>query len=242
MFRHKKVYQPKSLRDIAKRRIQEVYKNHWKETKVLPTQLQHELLLAWLRCEETIPESDEDLENITAAMEDGWESMKPIGPTMFLYLMRLPDAVPPFADEDRNHVIWDYYEWHKGNEMQKLCPCCMTIKSKSYKPYSANLWLEKNWQFKRIQDHDVFTGDELMDKLIWNERNWCSNCIIGPLWEHILYDDECLENYDYHLRKRRYLDGSSSEDDDIAYRSVTNVVGHRMCPSMYSFCKQNKML
>ena len=64
MLRHKKLYQPKSLRDLAKRRIQEVYKNNWEQTKVLPTTLQHELLLAWLRCDETIPESNNELEKI----------------------------------------------------------------------------------------------------------------------------------------------------------------------------------
>lgn len=239
MFKHKKMYEPKSLYDISKKRVQEVYKNHWDQTKVLPKQIQHELLLAWLRCDETIPESDEDLEKIVKAMEDGWESIKPFTPKMFLYLMRLPDEVPPFAYE-RNHIIWDYYEWHKGNHVEKLCSPCMSIKSRFYKPYSANLWLDNNWQFKRIQDHDVYAGEELLEKLIWDEHNWCSNCIIEPLWVHILDDDDCLFEYDYHLKRRRWDDSSSDEESDIEYRRVTNVVGNRMCPSMYSIYKENK--
>lgn len=242
MLRHKKLYQPKSLRDLAKRRIQEVYKNNWEQTKVLPTTLQHELLLAWLRCDETIPESNNELEKILKTMEDGWESMKPITSTMFLYLMRLPDEVPPFA-ADKNHVIWNYYEWHRGAHMTKLCSSCMGIKSKFYKPYSANLWLDNNWQFKRVEDHSVYDGEELLDKLIWNEDNWCSNCITEPLWEHILDSNDCFLDYNYHLRKKRpWEDSSSDEESDIEYRRVTNVVGNRMCPSMYSLHKKNKLL
>lgn len=237
-----KVYQPKTLYDISKRRVQEVFKNNWDQTKELPTSIQHDLLLAWLRCDETIPESEEELEKIVAAMEDGWESMKPINPRMFLFLMRLPNEVPPFAME-RNHVIWDYYEWHKGSKMEKICADCMGAKSGFYKPYSANLWLDNNWQFRRIEDHDMYDGSELLDKLIWDEDNWCSNCITEPLWVHILDDDDCLDDYDYHLRKRRRWDESSSEEeDDINYRRVTNVIGNRMCPSMYSIYKINKWL
>lgn len=239
MFKHK-IYQPKSLYDISKKRIQEVYKNHWDQTKELPKHIQHELLLAWLRCDETIPESDEDLEDIVKAMEDGWESMMPITPKMFLYLMRLPDEIPPFANE-RNHVIWDYYEWQYLNRIDKLCSSCMSIKSQFHEPYSANLWLDCNWQFVRIEDHDIYDGDELLQKLIWNEDNWCSNCIIHPLWEHILDDDDCLVNYDYHLRKRRHWDDwSSDEESDIDYRRITNILGHRMSPTLYSILKANK--
>lgn len=235
------MYQPKTLYDICKHRVQVVYKNNWDETKILPQSVQHELLLSWLRCEETVPESDEDIEKILENMKDGWEAMKPISPLMFLYLMRLPDEIPPFANY-RNHVIWDYYEWHKGGEMEKLCSPCMSSKSQFYKPWSANLWLENDWIFKHVEDHDVYRDYELLEKLIWDESNWCSNCLIEPLWEHILDDDDCLEDYDYHMRKRRRWDTSSSEDeeDDISYRRLTNVVGHRMSPTLYSTYKENK--
>lgn len=236
MFRHKKIYQPATLRDLAKKRIQEVYKNHWKETKVLPTSIQHELLLTWLRCDETIPESDEDLKRIVKSMENGWESMKPIGPTMFLSLMRLPDEVPVFANE-RNHIIWDYYIWTKDGRERKICHCCFGSKGQFYKGYSANLWLENNWTFKRIEDHSIIDGDRLLEDLIWDEDNWCNECITEPLWEHILDDDDCLEDYDYHLKRRRRWSSSSSEDSDIDYRRVTNVVGNRMNATMYKWCK-----
>lgn len=226
---------------ISKKRVQEVYKNNWEKTKVLPTKLQHELLLAWLRCDETIPESDEDLENINKAMEDGWESMIPITPIMFLYLMRLPNEIPPFALE-RNHVIWNYYEWHIGSSMVKLCSACFKFKSEISKPYSANMWLDENWIFKRVEDHDVYTGAELLEKLIWDESNWCSNCIIKPLWEHILDDDDCLDDYDYHLRRKRSWSDSSSDEDDIIYRRTSHILGNRMCPNMYNIFKKNKWL
>lgn len=239
MFKHKKIYQPKTLRDIAKTRVRDVYRNHWNETKILPTSLQHELLLAWLRCDESMPESDEDLERITAAMEDGWESMKPIGPKMFLYLMRLPDAVPPFAQE-RNHIIWNFYEWNDNGNIKKICGCCLCAKGQFYKPYSANMWLDNGWSFKHIQDHSMLDGDQLLENLIWDEDNWCSSCITEPLWEHILDDDDCLDEYDYHLKRRRRWSSSSSEDSDIDYRRVDNVVGNRMCSNMYNIYKKNK--
>lgn len=228
-----------TLYNMAKQGVKMVYKNNWAETKVLPTQIQHELLISWLQCDETIPESDEDLERIVKAMEDGWESMKPIGPTMFLYLMRLPDEVPPFAHE-RNHIIWDYYLWNQGEKESKICGCCLGKKGQFYKPYSANMWLDNGWSFKRIEDHSMIDGGELLENLVWDADNWCSECITEPLWIHILDDDDCLDEYDYHLKRRRRWSSSSSEDSDIDYRRVTNVVGNRMCPNMYSIYKKNK--
>lgn len=228
-----------TLYNMAKQGVKMVYKNHWNETKVLPTQIQHELLVSWLQCNETIPESDEDIERMVKAMENGWESMKPIGPTMFLYLMRLPNEVPPFA-HDRNHIIWDYYIWKQGEKEFKICGCCVGNKGQFYKPYSANMWLEKGWSFKRIEDHSMLDGEELLEHLIWDANNWCSECIIEPLWIHILHDGDCLNDYDYHLKRRRRLSSSSSEDSDIDYRRETNVVGNRMCPNMYSLYKKNK--
>lgn len=228
-----------TLYNMAKHGVKTVYKNNWNETKILPTQIQHELLISWLRCEETIPESDEDLERIVQTMENGWESMKPIGPIMFLNLMRLPDEVPPFAYE-RNHIIWDYYVWKKGDVQSKICGGCMGSKGQFYKPWSANMWLEKGWTFTMIQDHSMIDGDKLLKDLIWNEDNWCSECIIEPLWEHILDDDDCLDTYDFHLRRRRRWSSSSSEDSDIDYRREINVLGNRMSPTLYSICKENK--
>lgn len=230
-----------TLYNMAKHGIKMIYKNNWNETKVLPTQIQHELLVSWLRCEETIPDSDDDLERIIKSMEDGWESMKPISPSMFLSLMRLPDEVPPFAHE-RNHVIWNFYIWKKGEVESKICYCCIGAKGQFYKPWSANMWLENGWTFKHVQDHSMIDGDKLLEQLIWDEDNWCSECISEPLWEHILDDDDCLDEYDYHLKRRRRWSSSSSEDSDIEYRRETNVLGNRMCSNMYSVYKRNKWL
>ena len=242
MPRNKKTFQPKSLYDIAKKRVRVVFKDDWQHTKVLPKRIQRELLLDWMRCDETIPESDEYITKTLEAMENGWEYLKPISTETFLHLMRLPNEVPPFAYE-RNHVIWDYYEWHQGLHLEKLCNCCMVFESKFFEQYSANFWLENNWQFKRIQDHDVYSGEILLENLIWNRDNWCSRCITEPLWENILDDEDCLYQYNYHLRKKRQYDDSSSEDEsDIDYRRVSNVVGNRMSPSMYSVYKKNKWL
>src|SRR5699024_9567280 len=103
---------------------------------------------------------------------DGWQSMKPIGPRMFIYLMRLPDEVPPFA-YTRNHVIWDYYIWTKEGKYVRICSDCFGSKGQFYKAYSANLWLESGWSFKRIQDHCIYDGESLMQDLIWDLGNWC---------------------------------------------------------------------
>jgi hypothetical protein len=119
-----------------------VYKNNWNETKVLPKTIQRELLLDWLRCDEKISESDDDVERIVARMERGWEALKPFGPTTFVYLMRLPDEVPPFAHE-RNHIIWDFYLWYEQGREKKICEPCYSGKSRFYRPGSANEWLGK---------------------------------------------------------------------------------------------------
>lgn len=231
--------QDATLYNMAKHGVKTVYKNNWNATKVLPTQIQHELLISWLRCDETIPDSDEDLERIVKSMEDGWESMKPIGPSMFLNLMRLPDKVPPFAYE-RNHIIWDFYIWRQGTVESKICSYCFGAKGKFYKPWSANMWLEKGWTFTRVQDHSMISGDMLLENLIWDEDNWCSQCIIEPLWDHILDDEDCLYDYDYHLKRRRRWSSSSSEDSDIECRRETNMLGNRMCSNMYLIYKKNK--
>lgn len=191
-----------TLYNMAKQGVKMVYKNHWNETKVLPMQIQHELLLSWLHCEETIPESDEDIKGILREMEEGWESLKPITPTKFLYLMRLPQGIPPFAHE-KNHVIWDYYIWTEGMRERKICEFCFAKKGQFFKPYSANMWFERRWLFAHIEDHDIYNGDEILDNLIWDSDNWCNECIYEPLWLHILDDDTCLEEYDYHLKRRR---------------------------------------
>jgi hypothetical protein len=49
----------------------------------------------------------------------------------------------------------------------------------------------------------MIDGDRLLEDLIWDEDNWCSLCIVEPLWIHILDDDDCLFDYDYHLKRRR---------------------------------------
>lgn len=228
-----------TLYNMAKKGVKTIYKNNWNETRVLPTQIQHELLISWLQCDETIPESDEDIEKMVSSMEHGWEKMKPIGPTMFLYLMRLPNEIPPFANE-RNHVIWDYYIWKEGNKESKICNCCIGKKGQFYKPYSANMWLEKGWTFTHIEDHSMYDSEELLENLIWDSDNWCSNCITEPLWTHILDDDDCMEEYDYHLKRRRTWSSSSSDDSDINYRRESNVIGNRMSPNMYSIYVKNK--
>lgn len=239
--KHYQLTKESTLYNMARKGVKMVYKNNWNETKVLPKRLQQDMLISWLQCDESIPESDDDLERITRAMEDGWESMKPIWPAMFLNLMRLPNGVPPFAYE-RNHIIWDYYVWMEQNREKKICECCMSSKGQSYKPYSANVWLENGWSFKRVQDHSILCGDEIMDCLIWDRENWCSECITEPLWIHILDDEECLDEFQYHLKRRRRWSSSSSEDSDIEYKRETNIVGNRMCPSMYNIFKKNKWL
>lgn len=237
MFRLNMVYQPSTLRNLAKKSVRQVYKNHWMETNVLPKFLQRELLLDWLKCEETIQESDEDIERIVQSMENGWDAMKPIGPLMYISLMRLPEGVPTFAFE-RNHIIWDYYIWTEGNIERKICHCCFAAKGRSFRLGSANRWLEKNWTFKRVTDHTMVDGEYILDFLIWKEKNWCSICIIEPLWEHILDDYDCFNDYSYHLKKRRRWSSSSSEDDDIDYRRVNNIIGDRMDPVMYEWFKK----
>jgi hypothetical protein len=236
-FKHKKIYHPQSLYDITKKKVREVYKNNWNETKVLPKTIQRELLLDWLRCDEKISESDDDVERIVARMERGWEALKPFGPTTFVYLMRLPDEVPPFAHE-RNHIIWDFYLWYEQGREKKICEPCYSGKSRFYRPGSANEWLEKGWVFKRVENHSMIDGDRLLENLIWDEDNWCSLCIVEPLWIHILDDDDCLFDYEYHLKRRRTWSHSSSEDSDIDYCKHTVMQGIRLNPTLYKFINE----
>lgn len=234
------MYSPKTLYALAKKTVRNVYKNHWNETKVLPKSIQRELLKDWLRCDETLPESGDELDKIVERMEDGWESLLPMCPAIFIHLMRLPNEVPPFAYE-RNHIIWNYYKWTDDGIEKKICANCFVNIGQRYKPFSANLWFDKNWSFERIEDHTMLSGDELLEDLIWLAENWCVNCIYEPLWEHIFDDADCLAEYDYHFKRRRRW-SSSSEDSDIDFCKTTAVKGNRIDPNMYNIYKSNKWL
>lgn len=243
MFRHKKIYQPNTLRGLCINTIKHVYKNHWHETKVLPKCLQDELLVSWLRCDERVPETDEDLEGVRKLVVNGWRRMpdRPMTSAIFLALMRLPDEIPPFA-YPRNHAIFNYFVWNNGFKDRNLCDTCYARISQFYQPYSANLWLEKGWKFAHVTDHRVYEAEELLPALIWLRDNWCENCYIEPLWDKIIDDDDCLYTYDYHVkRRRRWSNSSSDSDSDIETCKIHNMLGRRMCPEMYKTLNKKYM-
>lgn len=242
MSRHKKVFNPLSLRDVSKKVIIRTYKDNWKETKVLPTCLQHELLIDWLHCDEEMPPaspSDDILAHL-ATFGSKRSPMRPMTTGMFIYLMRLPNEVPSFAAEE-NHVILDYYVWKSSQGEKKLCGFCYPLISKHSKPYSANLWLEKNWQFTNVQACEVYAEDELLPKVIWDEDYWCSNCIIEPLWSEIIERDDCYYDYRFHL-KRRHAYIQSDSDSDVETSVYKLQPGNRMCPRMYSCLNKNEYM
>lgn len=231
-----------TLYNMAKFGVMQVYKNHWEETRVLPELIQTDLLRTWLTCEETIPESDEDIERINEAVPDGWDpngwaEWLPVTIDKYLTLMRLPDEVPPFVAEF-NIVYWKYYIWNDGMVKWNICKSCAVSKGLNLF-YAANYWKEKGWSFQRVEDQQQFRGDEVLPWLIWDENSWCQYCIIGPLWVDI-QDKEYSRVGRIIYRKRRYA-SDSDDDDDISVRTVTDVVGSQMCPNMYKIYRKNKL-
>lgn len=233
-------FNPKPLREIAMKAVQNVYKHNWDLINDIPKTLQQELLESWLKCDESIPVSDEDLDKVEEVVSKGWRGMRPWCPQNFVYIMMLPNEIPSFAFED-NHLIYEYYVWKKSNCEMNLCLTCYIRESQEFRQYSANYWLDKGWQFFKVKNHIRVDGEGLLD-VLWSRVSWCDICTCEPLIDDIIDYDECYYDYHYH-RKRRCNRCSSSSDEsesDIEYNTRSLIGGRRIDPDMYYLMKKNK--
>lgn len=241
-----KVHQPKSLFELSKLKTRDTYRFNWQVIiNSLPKTIQLELLSDWLKCNEQLPSSDEELDRILeffATRTIRWERLST---EEFLYIMQHPEEVPDFAFE-KNHCHlkfwtmtrpWDS-EWKK-----RLCEPCFVSESKFYKPYSENLWKERGVIFTETRDHCIIDGDDLLSEFLWDARNWCERCISTPLF-NIFDEDDCRMLFDMHTRKRtfNYYDSeySSDDDSDVEYYYVKKVKGYSVDNVLYQFLKKNK--
>lgn len=230
------MFSAKSLFSIAKKKILEVYKDHWTETNVLPKKLQKDLLEEWLHNDIVDDDPNIFLEH------KSWNQLLPITPQVFVWLMCHPDEYPMFAYE-YNHVIDDYYikTNYESNCITRLCKDCFPRISGFYKPYSANVWLENNLIFKNIKSHNVVRGDDLLENVIWQEKKWCDECTCTPLFTIESYWD-CAAEYDYHHCNKRcyHYDSDDSEDECKEIYSERVISGNRMSPTDYIKYKKMK--
>lgn len=235
------MFHPRPLRALAMNAVQRVYKHHWNAVTVLPKSLQEELLEAWLKCEDKVPVSDDDLEKVESVVARGWKGMQPWCPQVFVYIMMLPNEVPSFADED-NHLIYEYYLWKKlDGSVQNLCQACYISIGKQYRQYSANYWLDQGWSFYKIKDHVRVSGEDILD-ILWSRASWCDRCICEPLIDDIIDYEDCRLEYNYHLKRRciRCYDSDSESESDIETYSASLISGNRTDPNMYCLMKENK--
>lgn len=234
-------FNPKSLRSLAMNTVQRVYKHQWHLVNVLPQSMQHELLEAWLKCDETIPMSDDDLLKVENMIASGWKGMRPWCPQAFIYIMMLPNEVPSFAYED-NHLIYEYYLWEKENCEMNLCIPCYISVSKEYRQFSANYWLDQGWKFYKVKDHVRVPGDGLLD-VLWSRASWCDRCICEPLIDDIIDYEDCCYDHHYHRKRHctRCYESGSDSDSDIEQQTRSLMSGRRTDPNMYYMMKTNKM-
>lgn len=228
-----------TLRSLALRAVQITYRHHWSLTSVLPTILQKELLLLWLKCEETIPSDDEDLRRIFQRIPSNWCDSRPVCPQTFVDLMSLSDdEIPEFCDE-KNHVVYDYYVqcFYDSSFEKALCEQCYTKIAKPYLPYSANLWLDNGWYFKRISAHQYVHAENMLCDIIWVPDNWCKECVTEPIFD-IKDDWNCNMDTNFHVKKRRLSE--SDDEEPITLSFVNPVVGKRISNIMYKFVSTSR--
>lgn len=244
MVSRSKIYNPKSLFDLSCTSVQKTYQHHWNEVNILPVFLQHLLLRRWLQCEESIPIEDDWGDEVCGRLKDEWADMLPICNQTFVDLMSHPICVPRFAD-DRNHIHFDFVEQLNALTMKvigRYCTLCYSVKSKFYKPFSANWWYENNWIWREHKSHRVVSGEDLLEDVIWIENNWCSVCITTPLFNIMSGSDCAYDDSEYycHSRKRLLYESSSSSDSEHAITRLKVIPGNKINDVMYHFIKKNK--
>lgn len=228
-----------TLRSLALRAVQITFRHNWNLTNVLPVSLQRELLLLWLRCEESIPTDDEDLNKIFERIPSNWCDSRPVCAQTFVDLMSLSDdEVPHFCDE-LNHVVYDYIvQCFYGSTIEKsLCEICYIKLGKPYLPYSANYWFDQGWYFKRIKAHEVVHAENILMNVIWNADNWCKECVTEPLFD-IKDEWNCEMDTDFHRKTRRISD--SDDEDSIIFSYTNPIVGNKIDDVMYNFVSSSR--
>lgn len=226
-----------SLFNLTKNKVKKVYQNHWSETNCLPKILQKDLLEEWLRCDEVCPELMMPDPALMLCCSS-WEELLPICPQTFVYLMCHPPEVPSFVFE-KNHIIYDYYTKsdYECTYKSRLCSNCFPLVSRYYYPYSANLWLRDNIIYKHCKSHSVINGDEVLEKVIWENNSWCDNCSITPLFK-LLDDNDCYSEYDFHHSSKRRWDSDSDDscDNYNCSRSENIIKGNRSSDEYFKTC------
>lgn len=223
-----------TLRSLALRAVQVTYRHNWRCTEILPQCLQRELLLMWLECEETIPSDDDDLRRIFLRIPSNWCDSRPVCPQTFVDLMSMSDdEIPNFCDE-KNHIVFDYYVQCSYDSTRESCLCelCYIRIAKPYLPYSANMWLENGWYFKKIVAHQVIYAEVLLNDVIWKKDNWCTYCVTEPLFDIKDYWN-CEMDTTFHTKRRRCSE--SNDEEELSLQYTEPVVGKRINSMMYKF-------
>lgn len=240
-----KKYQPKSLYELSKLKVRETYRYDWKHVKdSLPKTVYVELLEDWLKCEEELPESDDDYERVINYFSNKSINWRELTDEEFVYVMRHPNEVPEFAYE-KNHIHLNYYIYRSVNNPnceRRLCEACFSYLSKFYKYYSGNLWQEQGIMFDHVKDHCIVEGDELLEEFVWKAKNWCDNCPTAALF-NIIDEEDCRFFYNLHTRKRTFncdSDYDTDDDSDVEYCFRRPVRGHFIDNTLYQFLKRNK--
>ncbi|WBG67114.1 hypothetical protein [Drosophila suzukii associated ambidensovirus 1] len=228
-----------SLRSLALRAVQKTYRHNWEFTQVLPAVLQKELFLMWLHCEETISSDDEDFERVRNRLAPMSLFTRPLSVQTFVDLMSYSnEEIPNFCFE-KNHVVFEYFvQSFYGNSRERcLCEFCYVKLGRPFLPYSANLWMEKGWHFKKVLAHQIAYAENILEDVIWKPDYWCEECVKEPLFD-IKDTWECSIDTDFHRKRRRY--SSSDDDEPVSLGYTEPITGRRMNPIMYKFVSSSR--
>lgn len=239
---HKKIYNPFSLFRLSIKAVSETYKHHWSHTSDLPHSIQRTLLANWIEDQNDITIDLSDRDKATRRINREWEQLCPISPQTYVDLMMCDALVPSFYYYE-SHVILRYFTWESKDDVLNLCEECFISKSKFYRKYSANAWLEKGWRFFKNRGHIAVWGSTLFEKIIWNKDMWCALCHCGTFILDILSEDECGTHENFHNVSTFSWDTDSDEEDlGINYMNKLTefckiVMGNRVDKAQFEYIK-----
>lgn len=187
-------FNPKSLLDVCKEKVIDIYYNNWSLTQDLPKSLRLQCLShCWNRTEYNLPH------DCMFNLLESWNPTQDPTTEQFIALMYWDDEeIVPFASEI-NHVYFSYYKMftlrrnfgQKHNRIHYLCKDCYDAHCYGFERHQLDRWLEKNIWFSSITKHITIESESIMT-IIWEKENWCSLCICKPLFR-IYNKYDCIE-------------------------------------------------
>ena len=201
------MFQPLSLFDQCKKQVRKQYcTNFGVLEKCLPITLFLQLLHDFLHCEEILPLSDEEKDELHLMINSTTifhrysfeEYNATITAAIFAFDQDAYEDYDYFTFTNyKNHIRHFYYlETNTLTGSQRsICQKCFLNKCYGATSFSQSVWNACNVAYTEFRMHQIIDEYDLYESLIRCSTNWCRICYIVPLFQ-ILNEDECHENFD----------------------------------------------